>query len=68
MNNDTTGVDERRCPICNGPNHCEAKQGDCWCFRAAIPRELRDRVPEPLRGKVCICRNCAESFQTGKQL
>jgi len=32
----------------------------CWCERAAISAAVLDRVPEPLKGAVCVCLRCAE--------
>jgi hypothetical protein len=34
--------------------------GGCWCRDVIISRELLAQVPEPLRGRACICRSCAE--------
>jgi hypothetical protein len=31
----------------------------CWCFEAAIPAEVLDRLPEAARGKTCVCEKCA---------
>jgi len=52
------------CPLCGQPNGCApAQAGDfaaeCWCTRVVISQEALDRVPEPLRGKACLCPRCA---------
>lgn len=57
------------CPLCGGENDCAAERAesalDCWCFRASIPEELLKRIPEPLIGVSCICRQCVERHHTG---
>ncbi|WP_084611994.1 cysteine-rich CWC family protein [Ferriphaselus amnicola] len=30
----------------------------CWCQRVTISAAVLARVPEPLRGQVCICASC----------
>lgn len=52
------------CPLCGQPNGCApARAGDfaveCWCARVVISQEALDRVPEPMRGKACLCPRCA---------
>ena len=52
------------CPLCGQPNGCAPAQAgdfavDCWCTRFVISQEALDRVPEPLRGKACLCPRCA---------
>jgi hypothetical protein len=61
-------IDPHRCPLCGGPNGCAcaaAGRGDhpCWCVQLKFDAQLLARVPEPLRGRACICRNCAETAQ-----
>lgn len=51
------------CPLCGGPNGCaRACNGSfdtpCWCVEARIPSELVDALPEAVRGRACICRDC----------
>ncbi|CAI6083435.1 cysteine-rich CWC family protein [Cohnella sp. JJ-181] len=52
------------CPLCGGPNGCAIEAGQqaesCWCMRRAIGERVLERVPPPLRGRVCVCRACAE--------
>ena len=31
----------------------------CWCFSAAIPADVLERIPADLRGRACICAKCA---------
>lgn len=54
----------QNCPLCGGPNGCApAASGSldsaCWCTETKITPELLARVPEALRNKACICRDCA---------
>ncbi|XHR31228.1 MAG: cysteine-rich CWC family protein [Chthoniobacteraceae bacterium] len=60
-------VDPSLCPLCGGPNGChlcttDANKGPCWCTEVTIPRELLERVPEELRNRACICRECITKF------
>jgi hypothetical protein len=52
-----------RCPLCGNANDCGAAagKGDCWCWSAVIPDEAIARVPEDLRGKICVCQRCAQA-------
>ena len=49
------------CPLCGQPNRCGAAAGEaeCWCYSAAIPNEVLERVPQAAKGVACVCRNCA---------
>jgi len=49
------------CPLCGEPNECGAAAGaaECWCYAAAIPRAVLDRVPDAAKGVACVCRTCA---------
>lgn len=52
------------CPLCGAPNRCAvAAEGsfavDCWCASVRISAQALARVPEPLRGKACLCAACA---------
>ncbi len=59
--------DPGRCPLCHAPNRCAMEteratgqpQPPCWCTTAAFAPELLARVPEPARGRACICPACA---------
>ena len=60
-----------QCPLCCGVNECQlcspaAYKGPCWCARVEMPGTLLARVPENLRNRVCICRNCVENFSNEK--
>jgi hypothetical protein len=54
-------LDRERCPLCGERNDCglAAGKGVCWCFTAAIPREVLERVPAEARGVACVCTACA---------
>lgn len=56
---------EARCPLCGGPNRCMMAQtgsiaGGCWCREVVFSQDLLSQIPEPLRGRACVCRTCAE--------
>ena len=56
-----------KCPLCGKGNDCQrcasdTYKGPCWCFKVDMPAELVARVPEDLRGKACICRECVMDF------
>lgn len=60
--------DPNECPLCGGLNECQicspaTHKGPCWCAHMDIPAALLARVPEHLRGRACICRNCMDKFQ-----
>ena len=52
-----------RCPLCGEPNECGVAAGKstCWCWSAEVPAEALARVPEELRGKICVCEKCARA-------
>jgi len=65
--------DPAHCPLCGQANQCllsspAAYKGPCWCTREEFPAELLARVPEPLRNRACICRDCLEKFRMEKLL
>ena len=52
------------CPLCGKPNGCLAAQEghldiDCWCRHAQINPDSIARIPDELRHKACLCRECA---------
>lgn len=55
------------CPVCDGPNGCvPAASGrfdgaPCWCTTAGFSPALLGRVPQSLRGKACVCGDCASA-------
>ncbi|MEO5713288.1 MAG: cysteine-rich CWC family protein [Luteolibacter sp.] len=53
--------DESQCPLCGKPNLCQMhEQGGCWCARVEIPSGLLESVPQEMKMKSCICRDCIE--------
>jgi len=64
MNHNNSQVYDESCPLCGATNECGVHSGDCWCFHTKVPQELRDRIPAELKGKVCICRNCVEKYNS----
>ncbi|HCL87544.1 MAG TPA: hypothetical protein DIC45_13865 [Comamonadaceae bacterium] len=56
-------IDTTLCPLCGQANACAMAAGlpaaDCWCMAAPVSRAALARVPEPQRGKRCICPHCA---------
>lgn len=69
--NTPQAVDPCRCPLCGAPNHCAMEQSlaggsqqPCWCTRAQFSAQLLQQVPEPLRGKACICPACVKASQS----
>ena len=68
---DRLSFDPCRCPLCGGANHCAmerpqagGEQAPCWCTREQFSAQLLQQVPEPLRGKACICQICVKAAQT----
>jgi hypothetical protein len=57
-----SGPDPSVCPLCRKDNDCAMARGasGCWCERVSISAAVLDRVPEPLKGAVCVCLRCAE--------
>ena len=55
------------CPLCGRPNDCAAAAGrmheGCWCEKTSVPKELREKIPKELKGKVCICKQCVMKFK-----
>jgi len=52
------------CPLCGAANRCAVAAAgsfavDCWCASVSISAAALARVPEPLRGKACLCAACA---------
>lgn len=52
------------CPLCGRPNECAAARHgrldvECWCTRTRVNPESLALVPPELRGKACLCRECA---------
>jgi prepilin-type N-terminal cleavage/methylation domain-containing protein/prepilin-type processing-associated H-X9-DG protein len=60
------------CPLCGAANDCQlcsldTHKGPCWCVHVEMPDALLARVPENLRNRACICKNCFENFQREPQ-
>lgn len=63
----STHLDPTRCPVCGRSNQCAMElakatgraQAPCWCTEATFSAELLACVPDDLRGKACICPECA---------
>jgi cysteine-rich CWC protein len=60
---DSSMIDESQCPLCGKANLCAVSNGkkgtSCWCQHEHIEPSLIAAVPEPLKGKSCICEACA---------
>lgn len=60
-------IDKGICPLCGRPNNCAFVAGGihegCWCEKTSVPKELRKKIPEELRGKACICKQCVMEFK-----
>ena len=56
------------CPLCGEPNDCGAAAGKgvCWCWSADVPEELISRVPEEVRGTICVCEKCTQAQLEGR--
>ena len=66
--NNSVSVDETLCPLCQQKNNCQVDSASsCWCMQADIPEQLKDKVPESLKGKACICQKCQRAFVVTKQ-
>lgn len=68
MSCNNQSVDDTRCPLCGGPNHCrlcttEEWKGPCWCAKEEIPEGLLAQVPLELRNRACICHGCIASYR-----
>lgn len=57
---------EKLCPLCGSVNNCGVKSGDCWCFHTKVPIKLREKVPNDLKGKACICQKCVNDYLSEK--
>ncbi|HIG31050.1 MAG TPA: hypothetical protein EYQ50_25910 [Verrucomicrobiales bacterium] len=44
---------------CNAP---------CWCKDMVIPPSLIEMIPSQLKGKVCICFQCINSYKRNSVL
>ena len=46
------------CGYENGLSH-----SGCWCEKIEVPKELREMIPENLKGKACICKECVINYK-----
>ena len=66
MDNHTESLDnfER---IKKRANNCGYENGlshsGCWCEKIEVPKELREMIPENLKGKACICKECVINYK-----
>ena len=65
----TKQTNQTACPLCLQTNLCDvaAKQG-CWCNDLVVPQALLNLLPEALKNKSCICRQCIASFNNNPSL
>ncbi len=61
-------LDAKICPFCKQDNNCQAHvpNNNCWCNEIKVPLELRDLVPEELKMKSCICKDCIQLYKSEK--
>jgi hypothetical protein len=64
VSGEPVALDEPVCPLCGGPNGCAAAASgslkvSCWCSELILPPSALEDIPPDLRGKACICRDCA---------
>lgn len=56
------------CPFCKKDNGCMARSEEpCWCNDIKVPLELRAHIPEHLKMKACICKECILLFKKDPQ-
>lgn len=62
-------INPKICPFCKNENLCEAHipNNNCWCNTIKVPIELRDFIPEHLKMKACICKNCIVAFKENSE-
>ncbi len=60
-------VNKKICPLCGKENNCGYEKGlehgICWCTTIKVPKELLAQVPEEVKGKACVCRDCIIAFK-----
>ncbi len=60
-------VNKKICPLCGKENNCGYEKGlehgTCWCTTIKVPKELLAQVPEEVKGKACVCRDCIIAFK-----
>ncbi|WP_227819291.1 cysteine-rich CWC family protein [Mariprofundus micogutta] len=56
-------------PLCGQLNHCAMADTNthpdspCWCRYESFPQALLDQVPQDAKNRVCICKDCLNSFR-----
>ncbi|PJI07372.1 MULTISPECIES: cysteine-rich CWC family protein [Clostridium] len=65
-------IDPTVCPICGKDNNCGNRKGlphgECWCSHIKVPQGLKDLVPEHLKMKACICKDCVDKYKAEHDL
>ncbi|MGL1956474.1 MAG: cysteine-rich CWC family protein [Colwellia sp.] len=62
-----TKIDTTVCPLCQNKNLCAVNSDDpCWCINTNIDPKLLKDIPTSMKNKVCICQQCAQSFNADK--
>lgn len=62
-------IDPAVCPLCGKANTCGMAGGSagaggvCWCVAETFPAALLAQLPQPARGKACICYECVRRFE-----
>lgn len=64
-----TPLPNLRCPLCRAANDCAAAQSGsfdtpCWCADVTVDPRAIAAIPEPQRGKACLCPRCATGRAT----
>ncbi|WP_066718473.1 cysteine-rich CWC family protein [Clostridium sp. Marseille-P299] len=63
---------KKLCPLCGKENNCGYEKGSdhfsCWCTTTEVPKELREQIPEELKGKACICYDCIMKYKKEHQI
>lgn len=72
MTKTKSDIHQQLCPLCQQKNQCanidaSDENKTCWCHDPDIqfPKALLDQVPKQIKGKACICQQCAKSFIQG---
>ncbi|WLR51933.1 cysteine-rich CWC family protein [Bacillus tianshenii] len=57
-------INAKKCPICQKENNCGNELGKptCWCSEETFPEGIFALVPDEMRNKACICKDCLERF------
>jgi hypothetical protein len=59
-------IDPAVCPLCGQANTCGMAAGNagvCWCVGETFPSALLAQLPQPARGKACVCYECVRRFE-----